>query len=183
MAETHRHSRNRRALAIALAITVTFAVVELAGGLIAGSLTLLADAAHMATDVLALGLSLFAVWAAGRPTTQHKTYGYLRAEILAALGNGAALIAIAGWIAWEAVHRYATNSHVAGGPMVDVGLAGLLANLASATVLLRSEHDNLNVQGRCSMWRAIPQVRSVRSLPAASFWQQTGTRPTRWCHW
>ncbi len=138
---------NRRALTIALAITATFALVELAGGLLAGSLALLADAGHMATDVLALSLSLFAAWAAGRPSTPRKTYGFYRAEILAALANGAALVAIAGWIVWEAAHRLAANTHVAGWPMVLVGLAGLLANLVSASILLRTGHENLNVRG------------------------------------
>ena len=150
MAEIHKHGgHNRRALTIALVITIIFAAVELVGGLLAGSLALIADAAHMATDVLALGLSLFAAWAATRPTTPTKTYGYYRAEILAALVNGAALIAIAGWIIWEAVGRLSENKHVAGGPMVIVGVMGLLANLASATVLFRSERDqeNLNIRG------------------------------------
>lgn len=149
MAETHTHthSSNRRALTIALLITVTFALVELVGGLLAGSLALIADAAHMATDVLALGLSLFAAWAATRPSTPQKTYGYYRTEILAALANGAALIAIAGWILWEAGHRLSANAHVDGRPMIVVGLLGLVANLASTAVLFRSERENLNVQG------------------------------------
>lgn len=148
MADGHIHTHgNRRALGIALAITVTFALVELAGGLLAGSLALIADAAHMGTDVLALGLSLFAAWAATRPSTSTKTFGYYRAEILAALVNGAALVAIAGWILWEAGHRLAANVHVAGTPMIVVGLAGLAANLASATVLFRSERENLNIHG------------------------------------
>src|SRR5437016_3304782 len=100
MVDAHSHAGNRRALTVAIAITATFAIVEVVGGLIAGSLALLADAVHMVTDVLALGLSLFAAWAATRPSTPQKTYGYYRAEILAALANGAALIAIAGWIVW-----------------------------------------------------------------------------------
>ena len=147
MATAHQHGRNRRALSIALAITVAFAAVELAGGLIAGSLALVADAAHMATDVLALSLSLFAVWAASRPTTPRKTYGYLRAEILAALANGAALVAIAGWIAYAAVRRLSADSAVAGGPMLAIGLIGFAANIASTAVLLRTAHESLNVRG------------------------------------
>ncbi|HEY7294194.1 MAG TPA: cation diffusion facilitator family transporter, partial [Dehalococcoidia bacterium] len=121
MPEAHPHTSSRRALTLALAITITFAVVELVGGLIAGSLALLADAVHMATDVLALGLSLFAAWAATRPTTPRKTYGYYRAEILAALVNGAGLIAIAGWILYEAAHRFAGDVRVDGQAMVVVG--------------------------------------------------------------
>jgi len=142
-----QHASNHGALGLALAITVVVAVVELAGGLIAGSLALIADAGHMLTDVLALGLSLFAAWAVTRPATPQKTYGYYRAEILAALVNGAALVAIAGWIVYQAVHRFAGNAHVHGGPMVVVGIAGLLANLASASILLRAERANLNVRG------------------------------------
>src|SRR5438105_9324758 len=108
----HQHAGGRRALTLALIITVTFAVVELAGGLIAGSLALVADAAHMTTDVLALGLSLFAAWVATRPTSPRKTYGYFRAEILAALMNGAGLVAISGWIVYEALHRFSAGAHV-----------------------------------------------------------------------
>jgi len=149
--EGHQHAgegvraRNRRALSTALAVTAVFAAVELTGGLFTGSLALVADAGHMATDVLALGLSLFAAWMAGRPSTPRKSYGYYRLEILAALANGAALVAIAAWIAWEAIQRLASPQTVNAGPMILIALAGLLANLLSGFVLSRQSEDNLNV--------------------------------------
>lgn len=138
-------ARNRRVLTIALLVTAGFAAVELAGGLFTGSLALVADAGHMATDVLALGLSLFAAWMAGRPSTPRKTYGYYRMEILAALANGAALIAIAIWIAWEAIRRLAAPPSVDAGPMMLIAFAGLLANLTSGKLLQRQGKDSLNV--------------------------------------
>jgi cobalt-zinc-cadmium efflux system protein len=147
----HQHAgeavraRNRRALSIALTVTAVFAVVELAGGIVTGSLALVADAGHMATDVLALGLSLFAAWMAGRPSTPRKSYGYYRTEILAALANGAALVAIAAWIAWEAIQRLASPRAVEAGPMILIAFAGLLANFVSGSVLLRQGEENLNV--------------------------------------
>lgn len=156
MVEQHEHqhggeylrARNRRALVVALAITVTFALTEVVGGLLTGSLALLADAGHMLTDVLALGLGLFAAWVAGRPSTPQKTYGYYRAEILAALVNGALLILIAGGIAWQAVGRLSRPHPVASGPMLAIAAAGLVANLMAGLVLLRGGAGySLNVRG------------------------------------
>ncbi len=150
----HRHggekvrARNRRALVVALTITVAFALLEAVGGLLTGSLALLADAGHMLTDVLALGLGLFAAYVAGRPSTPQKTYGYYRAEILAALLNGALLILIAAGIAWQAVGRLSQPHAVASGPMLAIAAAGLAANLAVGVVLLRGgAGHSLNVRG------------------------------------
>jgi cobalt-zinc-cadmium efflux system protein len=149
----HRHggeatrARNRRALAAALAITAAFAAVEAIGGLLTGSLALLADAGHMVTDIVALALSLFAAWVAGRPGSPSKTYGYLRAEILAALVNGVVLVLIALVIAWEALGRLSEPAHVDSVPMLLVALAGLGANLSAATILLRAGGESLNVRG------------------------------------
>lgn len=156
MAEQHEHqhggehlrTRNRRALLLALAITVAFTVMEAVGGLLTGSLALLADAGHMLTDVLALALGLFAAWAAGRPSTPQKTYGYYRAEILAALVNGALLILIALGIAGQALRRLSEPHPVASGPMLAIAAAGLAANLAVGAVLLRGGAGySLNVRG------------------------------------
>jgi cobalt-zinc-cadmium efflux system protein len=151
--EDHDHDRpstmRRRALAIALAITTAFLVVEVAGGLLTNSLALLADAGHMATDAAALALSLFAIWLAGRPATPARSFGYLRAEILAAFVNAAALVAISLVIVWEAIERLGDPPHVESGPMLVVAVAGLLANALSAWVLMRGgghEHD-LNTRG------------------------------------
>ena len=96
----------RRPLVIAMAITSTFFVVEFVGAYISNSLALLADAAHMLTDVAAIGLALFAMWLASRATSPERTFGYLRAEILAALVNAVSLIVLAIYIFWEAWQRF-----------------------------------------------------------------------------
>ena len=139
----------QRPLAIALAITALFLVAEVVGGILTNSLALLADAAHMGTDVSALALSLFAIWLSRRPATNTRSFGYLRAEILAALLNGATLIAASIYIFWEAFQRLGEPPEVQSGPMLVVAAAGLLANAASAWVLMRggSHKDNLNVRG------------------------------------
>lgn len=140
---------DRRPLVIAMAITATFLVVEVAGALVSNSLALLADAAHMLTDVAAIGLALFAMWLAGRPTHPERTFGHLRAEILAALVNAVTLIVMALYIFWEAWQRVQEPPEVQSGPMLVVAVAGLLANMAAAWVLSRGgghEH-NLNTRG------------------------------------
>ena len=140
-------SRGRRALVLALVVTAGFMVVEVAGGLLTGSLALLADAGHMVTDVAALALSLAAMWVAGRPRNPSKTYGYLRAEILAALVNGVFLVLIALIVAWQAVTRFSEPPEVDSGPMVLVAIGGLMANCVSGAILLRSGGESLNVRG------------------------------------
>ena len=101
----HARSASRRALGIALALTASYTVVEVVGGILTGSLALLADAVHMLSDNVALGVALFAVWLATRPATPERTYGYKRAEVLAALANGVALVALAIWIFVAAFQR------------------------------------------------------------------------------
>lgn len=154
---THRHAHadepvqrvNRRPLAIALGITASFLVIEVIGGLLTNSLALLADAAHMLTDVIALALSLFAVWLAAKPATARRSFGYLRAEVLAALVNAGSLIAISIYIFWEAFQRLGDPPDVDSGPMLLVAIAGLGANAVSAWVLMRGggHQDNLNTRG------------------------------------
>jgi cobalt-zinc-cadmium efflux system protein len=140
---------DRRPLAIALAITTTFFVVELIGASISNSLALLADAAHMLTDVAALGMALFAIWLASRPSSPERTFGYLRAEILAAVVNAVSLIVLAIYIFWEAWQRFQEPPEVKSGPLLVVAVAGMLANIASAWVLSRGSghRDNLNTRG------------------------------------
>jgi cobalt-zinc-cadmium efflux system protein len=149
-AASQPHDRpTQRPFAIALAITTTFLIAEIIGGLLTGSLALLADAGHMATDAVALGLALIAVWLARRPATSAHSFGYLRAEVLAALLNAALLIAISIFIFWEAFQRLDEPPEVDSGPMLVVAIAGLVANIASAWVLSRGgghEH-NLNTRG------------------------------------
>ncbi len=130
-----------------LGITAAFMVAEVAGGLLSGSLALLADAGHMLTDAGSLGLSLFAIRVAQRPASPEKTYGYVRLEILAALVNGAALLVIAGIIVIEAWHRLRDPVAVNGGIMLGVAVVGLGVNVAGALLLHGHAHDNLNVRG------------------------------------
>jgi cobalt-zinc-cadmium efflux system protein len=148
----HRHGENarkgnRRALAVVLALTAGFTVVEIIGGLLTGSLALLADAGHMLSDNLSLGIALFAAWLAGKPATPEKSFGYRRAEILAALVNGMTLVAISLWIFVEAYSRLREPTEVLGAPMLAVASLGLLVNVVGAIVLYRSGGENLNVEG------------------------------------
>jgi cobalt-zinc-cadmium efflux system protein len=143
--EAAAHGRGR-ALGLVLALTLVLAVVEVVGGILTGSLALLADAGHMLSDASSAGLALFAVWLARRPATASRTFGYQRAEILAALANGVALVVVALWILVEAYRRLDHTPEVLGGWMLAVALAGLAANLVAAWILLRSERDSLNVQ-------------------------------------
>jgi cobalt-zinc-cadmium efflux system protein len=143
----HARHAGRRSLLIVLVLTTTFMVVEFVGGILSNSLALLADAAHMLTDVAAIGLSLFALRFAQRPATQEKTYGYLRIEILAALVNGATLTILAFFIYREAWHRFADPVEIRGGLMLTVAMAGLLVNIIAAFMLHRSAGESLNVRG------------------------------------
>ena len=137
---------NRRALAAALGITTFFMGVEVAGGLLTNSLALLSDAGHMLSDASALGLSLFAIWLAGKPHSPGRTFGYHRAEILAALANGLTLAAISAYVFWEAAQRFAEPPDVESGSMLVVAVTGLLANGASGAILSRAGGDSLNVR-------------------------------------
>jgi cobalt-zinc-cadmium efflux system protein len=149
MGHSHAHHADttdaRRRLAFVLALTVTFTVVEVVGGLLAESLALLADAGHMLSDSLSLTVALVAAWAAQRPATSQRTFGFKRAEILAALFNGVTLVAISIWIFIEAGRRFDDPPEVEGGLMLGVAVAGLLVNAAGAAILARGAHDNLNV--------------------------------------
>ena len=155
----HAHERhssittNQRRLLIALAITGLMTVVELVGGVLSNSLALLGDAGHMFTDTLALGLSLFALTLARRPASQNRTYGFHRAEVLAALTNGAILILISVYIFYEAYRRFVDPPEVRGGLMLTVAAIGLVANLVGILVLRSASRDNLNVRGAfLHMW-------------------------------
>jgi cobalt-zinc-cadmium efflux system protein len=144
----HDHARvgSRRALATALLLTASYTVVEVVGGLYAGSLALLADAVHMLSDNVALGLALFAAWLAAKPATPERTYGYKRAEVLAALVNGMLLVALAIWIFVEAVMRIRDPGDVLGGWMLAIALVGMAVNVAAGVVLARARRHSLNVE-------------------------------------
>ena len=130
-----------------LGITAVFMVVELLGGLLSNSLALIADAAHMLTDVAALGLSLFVLWFSRRPARPERTYGYLRLEILAALVNGVTLVVISLAIFWQAYQRLLAPQPVEGGLMLIVAAGGFLVNLVAARMLHSSADENLNLRG------------------------------------
>ncbi|MEP6891380.1 MAG: cation diffusion facilitator family transporter, partial [Nitrospirota bacterium] len=136
----------RRNLLIVLLMTGTFMVIEVVGGLFTGSLALLADAGHMLTDVAALGLSAFAMWMAARPSTPEKSYGYHRAEILAAVTNAVVLLLLAVWILYEAYRRVFEPSHVLAFPMLLIGLIGLAVNVVSMKLLVGESTSSLNVR-------------------------------------
>lgn len=146
----HSHSESRsgqqKNLLIVLLMTGTFMVIEVVGGLLSGSLALLADAGHMLTDVAALGLSAFAMWMAARPSTPEKSYGYHRAEILAAVTNAVVLLLLAVWILYEAYRRAFEPPHVLGVPMLLIGLVGLAVNVASMKLLVDESASSLNVR-------------------------------------
>ncbi len=153
MGHAHDHDHapsadaDRRWLAVALAVIAGFMVVEIVAGLLSGSLALLSDAAHMATDAAAIGLALVAAGFAARPATRTFTFGLRRAEILSAQVNGAALLVLAAVIAYEGVRRLADPLEVEGAIVVAVGAVGALANVAAAAALARAERQSLNVAG------------------------------------
>jgi cobalt-zinc-cadmium efflux system protein len=131
---------------VVLGLTLAFTAVEIAGGILTGSLALLADAVHMLSDNVALALALFAVWLAGRPSTPARSFGYQRAEILAALANGLILVLLAVWIFVEAWGRLRDPPDVLAGWMAVVAGVGLAVNLAAAAILARAGHDTLNMR-------------------------------------
>jgi cobalt-zinc-cadmium efflux system protein len=140
-------ARSRGRLLTTLGVTAAFLVVEVLGAVWTGSLALLADAGHMLTDVGGLALALFAIWIAGRPPTPAKSYGYYRAEILAALVNALVLLAVAGAILVEAYRRLGAPPDVLGGPMLAIAIVGLVANLGCAWLLHADAGTSLNVRG------------------------------------
>ncbi|MCI3270825.1 cation diffusion facilitator family transporter [Streptomyces cylindrosporus] len=137
----------RGRLRVALSITLTVMVVEIVGGVLADSLALIADAAHMATDALGLGMALLAIHFANRPATGNRTFGYARAEILAALANCLLLLGVGGYVLYEAIQRFVTPADTEGGLTIVFGLIGLVANMISLTLLVRGQSESLNVRG------------------------------------
>jgi cobalt-zinc-cadmium efflux system protein len=146
-AHAHDHrSASRRALGTVLALTVAVTAVEVVGGFLTGSLALLADAGHMLSDTFAIGLALVALTLAGRPSTSRRSFGFQRAEILAAFVNGLTLVLVSGWIAWEAVQRFRDPPEILGGWMLAVAAVGLAVNVVAAGILMRSARESLNVE-------------------------------------
>ncbi|MFI9202136.1 cation diffusion facilitator family transporter [Streptomyces sp. NPDC053048] len=134
-------------LRIALGITLTVLVAEIVGAALTGSLALLADAGHMATDAVGVSMALVAIHFANRPPSSRRTYGYARAEILAALLNCLLLLGVGGFILFEAIDRLVNPTAVPGGMTVVFGAIGLVANLISLAVLMSGQKESLNVRG------------------------------------
>jgi cobalt-zinc-cadmium efflux system protein len=145
----HSHSRahDRRLLWIALALILGFMAIEVAAGIVAGSLALLADAGHMLTDAAALGAALVAARLASRPAHGPWTFGLGRAEIVAAQANGIALLLVGIWIVYGAIRRLVSPPDVHGGIVLVVALGGIAVNLAATLVLARADRESLNVRG------------------------------------
>ena len=137
---------NRRSLSFALLLNAGYTAFEAVAGFLTGSLALLADAGHNLSDVLALGLALGAVWLAGRPATPRRSFGFMRAEILAALLNAFSIVAIALVIFVEAARRFADPPDVPGGWLIVVAGVGLLVNAAGAGVVFRRGGEDVNMR-------------------------------------
>jgi len=150
MSQTHTHAPadgNARRLLFALLITALFMVVEVIGGMISGSLALIADAGHMLTDTASLLVALLAVYFSRRPATEKLTFGWLRLTTLAAFVNALALMVITLMIVIEAIRRFMTPEPIEGGVMLSIAVLGLLANIVSFWILHRGqEKKNLNVR-------------------------------------
>lgn len=164
---------NLRRVMIALVLTGTFMLVEVIGGIISGSLALLADAGHMLTDTMALALAAMAFHVSKRPPDGRLTFGYQRFQILAAFVNGLSLLAIVGWILFEAVSRLINPRDILGETMLVVAVAGLIVNLLSFIVLHTGDKENLNIRG-AALHVAGDLLGSVAAIVAAIIIIYTG---------
>ena len=161
---------------VALVLTGTFMLVEVVGGILSGSLALLADAGHMLTDTMALTLAALAFYVSRRPPEGNLTYGYQRFQILAAFVNGLSLLAIVGWIVFEAVRRFISPREVLGETMLVIAAIGLVVNLISFTVLHTGDRDNLNIRG-AALHVAGDLLGSIAAIVAAIVIIYTGWTP------
>ncbi len=147
VAHGHDHKHNLTRVSIALGLTATFMVVEVIGGIISGSLALLADAGHMLTDTMALALAAAAFHVSKRPADPGLSYGYQRFQILAAFVNGLALLFVVGWIFIEAIRRFIEPTEVLAGTMLKIAVLGLIVNIIAFAVLHGGDRENLNMRG------------------------------------
>jgi cobalt-zinc-cadmium efflux system protein len=170
---SHANESNQRRVMIALVLTGTFMVVEVVGGILSGSLALLADAGHMLTDTMALGLAAMAFHVSQRPPDGKLTYGYQRFQILAAFVNGLSLLAIVGWILFEAARRFVTPREILAETMLVIAVAGLIVNLISFIVLHTGDKENLNIRG-AALHVAGDLLGSVAAIVAAVVILYTG---------
>lgn len=180
----HRHDHhdydalpdNRRRLLAALLLTGGFMVVEAVGGWLAGSLALIADAAHMLTDTGSLLLAWLAFRITDRPADRKRTFGYHRFPVLAAFVNGLALLLIVGWIVFEAIGRLLEPTPVMGGMMLAIAVVGLLVNIVAFVLLHGGSRDNLNMRG-AAVHVLGDLLGSVGAIVAASVILVTGWTP------
>ena len=173
---SHAHGGNTRRIFWALLLTGGFMLVEVAGGVISGSLALLADAAHMLVDTVALLFAWIAFRLSSRPADPARTYGYHRFPILAAFTNGISLIFIVGWIFAEAAGRLLHPAEVLAGPMLAVAALGLVVNIIVYLVLHRADRNNLNIRG--AMVHVLgDMLGSAAAISAALIIMATGWMP------
>ncbi len=147
MASQSAAGRHEGRLRLAFLLTASFMAVEAAVGLVTGSIALVADAGHMLTDAAGLGMALLAIRLAQRPATARQTYGFYRAEIIAAAVNGVLLLAVGGYVLVESYQRFRDPAEVPGLPVLVVATVGLFVNLGSASLLYRGAAESLNVRG------------------------------------
>jgi cobalt-zinc-cadmium efflux system protein len=171
-----RDAASARAIGIAALLTGGFMVVEVAGGLISGSLALIADAGHMLTDFAALAMAWLAFRVARRPADAARTYGFDRLSVLAAFVNGLALFLVTAWIVVEAVERIGDPRPVTGGLMLAVATAGLAVNMLSLWILSRGDRGNLNLRAAL-LHVAGDLLGSVGAIVAALVILRTGWTP------
>lgn len=172
----HHHTGNMRRVVIALVLTGAFMIVEVIGGIISGSLALLADAGHMLTDTMALALAAVAFHVSRRPADAKLTYGYQRFQILAAFVNGLSLLLIVAWILYEAVDRFMHPSEILGDTMLLVAGIGLVVNIVAFLVLHSGDRENLNIRG-AALHVAGDLLGSVAAIIAAIVIIRTGWTP------
>lgn len=173
---SHAHGASARAVGFAAILTGGFMLAEVVGGLVSGSLALLADAGHMLTDFAALSMAWLAFRVARRPADARRTYGFDRVSVLAAFVNGLALFVVAIWIVVEAAHRLAEPTPVTGGLMLAVALLGLVVNVAAFWILSRGDRGNLNL--RAALLHVLGDLLgSVAAIVAAFVILWTGWMP------
>ncbi len=167
---------NIKRVQIALALTATFMLVEVVGGILSGSLALLADAGHMLTDTMALALSAIAFRVSSRPADEKRSFGYQRFQILAAFVNGLSLFVVVGWILIEAVQRILNPLVVMGQMMLIVATAGLIINIIVFIVIHGGDQENLNMRG-AALHVLGDLLGSVAAITAALVILYTGWMP------
>lgn len=176
---SHDHAKqkgNIKRVQIALGLTAAFMLVEVVGGVLSGSLALLADAGHMLTDTMALALTAFAFRVSVRPADKKRSFGYQRFQIIAAFVNGLSLLVIVGWILIEAVRRFIDPPDVIGQTMLVVAGAGLIVNIVAFIVLHGGDQQNLNMRG-AALHVVGDLLGSVAAIVAAIVILSTGWMP------